>query len=298
MKDPALTIQRLGAAVLLVAVLLASAGCAAKPTPTPTPTKTPRPTLTPTVAKPTRTPTPLVPSATPTPLTPPTATPAPPIGIKYVCADGDGVYVRSKPDPEARVTAWPDGTEMMVLAQEGDWYKVKDPDGYVGYVPVQYLCLTQAALPTAAPAPPPPPPQPTATPNPANTFDKTLFAGCPQCNQAEIVANIVDRSGERISGLVVVLTNHAGGQYVSEPSTKETQWVQYPCREVPAQFERKLYNVKLSDELVALREQKGDWWAYVAQSKDNRAPLSPEVGPISFANTCQAGRYFIDFQRQ
>lgn len=297
MKDQALKIQRLGAAALLVAVLLASAGCAAKPTPTPTPTKTPRPTLTPTVAKPTRTPTPLVPSATPTPLTPPTATPAPPIGIKYVCADGDGVYVRSSPDLEARVTAWPDGTEMMVLAQEGDWYKVQDPDGYVGYVPAQYLCLEQAALPPATPAPPPPPPQPTATPNPANTFRITLFAACPQQNQAEIVANIVDSSGERISGLVVVLTNHAGGQYVSEPSTKETQWVQYPCAAVPAQFERKLYNVKL-DLTQFLRDQKGDWFAYVAQSKENLSPLSPEAGPISFADTKQAGRYFIDFQHR
>ncbi|MBM3135927.1 MAG: SH3 domain-containing protein [Chloroflexi bacterium] len=294
MKDPALTIQRLGTAVLLVAVLLASAGCAAKPAPTPTPTKTPRPTLTPTVAKPTRTPTPLVPSATPTPLTPPTATPAPPIGIKYVCADGDGVYVRSRPDLEARVEAWPDGTEMMVLAQEGDWSKVRAPDGYVGYVPTQYLCLVQAALPTTAPAPPPPPPQPTATPNPANTFEITLFAACPQDDQAEIVANIVDRSGERISGLVVVLTNDAGGQYVSDPSLKETQWVQYPCAAVPAQFERKLYNVKLSLTQF-LRGQKGDWFAYVAQSKENLAPLSKRSMPISFAN---GGRYFIDFQRQ
>jgi hypothetical protein len=298
LKGQALPIQRLGAAVLLVAVLLSSAGCAAKPTPTPTPTKTPRPTLTPTAAKPTRTPTPLVPPATPTPLTPPTATPAPPIGIKYVCADGDGVYVRSRPDLEARVTVWPDGTEMMVLAQEGDWYKVRAPDGYVGYVPVQYLCLVQAALPTAAPAPPPPPPQPTATPNPANTFRISLPAtGCPQPDQAEVVANIVGDGGERISGLVLVLTNHAGGQYVSDPSMKETQWVQYPCAAVPAQFERKLYNVKLNLTQFLLG-QKGDWFAYVAQSKDNLAPLSPEAGPISFADPKQAGRYFIDFQRQ
>jgi hypothetical protein len=298
LKDQGLTIQRLGAAVLLVAVLLSSTGCAAKPTPTPTPTKTPRPTLTPTVPRPTKTPTPLVPSATPTPLTPPTATPAQPIGIRYVCADGDGVYVRSSPDLEARVTAWPDGTEMMVLAQEGDWYKVQAPDDYVGYVPAQYLCLEQAELPTAAPAPPPPPPQPTATPNPANTFRITLPAtGCPQPDQAEVVANIVESSGERISGLVLVLTNHAGGQYVSEPSTKETQWVMYPCAAVPAQYERKLYNVKLNLTQLLLG-QSGDWWAYVAQSKDNLSPLSPEAGPISFANPKQAGRYFIDFQRQ
>jgi hypothetical protein len=91
-----------------------------------------------------------------------------------------------------------------------------------------------------------------------------------------------------------VLTNHAGGQYVSDPSMKETQWVQYPCAAVPAQFERKLYNVKLSLS-ATLRGQKGDWVAYVAQSKDNLAPLSPETDPISFVN---GGRYFIDFQRQ
>lgn len=300
MKGQALTIQRLGATVLLVAVLLSSTGCAAKPTPTPTPTKTPRPTFTPTAAKPTRTPTPLVPSATPTPLTPPTAT-APPIGVnlglRYVCADGDGVYVRSRPDLEARVQAWPDGTEMMVLAQEGNWYKVQAPDDYIGYVPAKYLCLVRPAPSPAAPVPPPPPP-PTATPNPANTFRISLPAtGCPQPDQAEVVANIVGDGGERISGLVLVLTNHAGGQYVSDPSMKETQWVQYPCAAVPAQFERKLYNVKLNLTQFLLG-QKGDWFAYVAQSKDNLSPLSPEAGPISFADPKQAGRYFIDFQRQ
>jgi hypothetical protein len=61
----------------LALLVIATAGCGAKPTPTPTPTRTPKPTFTPTITK---TPTPLwtpTPVWTPTPL-PPTATPVPP----------------------------------------------------------------------------------------------------------------------------------------------------------------------------------------------------------------------------
>jgi hypothetical protein len=93
---------------------------------------------------------------------------------------------------------------------------------------------------------------------------------------------------------VLVLTNHAGGQYVSEPSTTDTKQVDYPCAAVLAQYERKFYNVKLY-LTATLLGQKDNWFAYVAQSKDNLAPLSPETDPISFA---QGGRYFIDFQHQ
>jgi hypothetical protein len=77
-------------ALAVLALLIATAGCGAKPTPSPTPTKTPKPTFTPTITKtptprwsptPVWTPTPLPPTATPVPPTatprPPTATPVP-----------------------------------------------------------------------------------------------------------------------------------------------------------------------------------------------------------------------------
>jgi SH3-like domain-containing protein len=59
--------------------------------------------------------------------------------LMYVSADGDGVYIRSKPDMNARVRVWPDGTAMTIIEQIPDWYKVRAPDGYVGYVPARYL---------------------------------------------------------------------------------------------------------------------------------------------------------------
>jgi SH3-like domain-containing protein len=70
----------------------------------------------------------------------------------YVSADGDGLYIRSKPDMEARVKLWPDGTEVTIIAQVGDWYQVKAPDGYVGYMPAQYLSSTPPATPVPRPA--------------------------------------------------------------------------------------------------------------------------------------------------
>ncbi len=58
------------AVIAVLALLIATAGCGAKPTPSPTPTKTPKPTFTPTITK---TPTPRwspTPVWTPTPLPP------------------------------------------------------------------------------------------------------------------------------------------------------------------------------------------------------------------------------------
>lgn len=59
--------------------------------------------------------------------------------VLYVSADGDGLFIRSKPDTEARVKVWPDGTAVEALAREGDWWRVRAPDGYVGYMPARYL---------------------------------------------------------------------------------------------------------------------------------------------------------------
>ena len=92
----------------------------------------------------------------------------------YVSADGDGLYIRSKPEMEARVKLWPDGTEVTVVAQAGDWYQVKAPDGYVGYMPAQYLSSRRAGTPAPGavllptPANAQPPGTPTTQSNSAN----------------------------------------------------------------------------------------------------------------------------------
>jgi len=82
----------------------------------------------------------------------------------YVSAGGDGVYIRSAPDREARVKVWPDGTEMMVSDQEGDWYKVQSPDGYIGYIPAEYLAVSRPPTPTPVVVP-----TSTSTPAPVTT---------------------------------------------------------------------------------------------------------------------------------
>jgi hypothetical protein len=84
----------------------------------------------------------------------PTATPvwpAPAAKVMYVSAGGDGVYVRSSPDLEARVTAWPDGTRMDALGVKGGWYYVRTPDGFLGFIPAQYLTVDPPMVPTRAP---------------------------------------------------------------------------------------------------------------------------------------------------
>jgi len=143
-------------AILFVLLVMVFTACGSTPTPstpTPSPTWTPPPTATP---------------------VPPTLPPTKPV-ILYVCAGGDGVYVRSEPDMEKRVKPWPDGTEMKVLAavtnQQGDWYYIQAPDGSRGYVPAKYLCLILPTPSTATPLLTYTPrltytPVPTATPRP------------------------------------------------------------------------------------------------------------------------------------
>jgi len=82
------------------------------------------------------------------------------IGTLYVSAGGDGVYIRSQPDREARVKVWPDGTAMGLIEKApSGWAKVQAPDGYVGYIPLEYLAdkipPTRTPAPTQPPAPPP-----------------------------------------------------------------------------------------------------------------------------------------------
>ena len=39
----------------------------------------------------------------------------------YVSADGDGAYIRSVPDREAKVKVWPDGTKMILIERAPRW---------------------------------------------------------------------------------------------------------------------------------------------------------------------------------
>ena len=58
--------------------------------------------------------------------------------------DGQGVYLRNTPSLKDRSLAYPDGTELIWLGDETDadghhWYKVRTPDGRIGWVPTDYL---------------------------------------------------------------------------------------------------------------------------------------------------------------
>ena len=69
--------------------------------------------------------------------------------------DGDGVYIRRTPDVADGIKAWPDGTVMEIIgpdvpAQERLWKQVVDPDGTVGFIPVEYLLTLQEAVATGA----------------------------------------------------------------------------------------------------------------------------------------------------
>jgi hypothetical protein len=100
----------------------------------------------------------------------PTATPRV-IGVRYVSADGDGVFIRRTKNMDDKIRVWPDGTAIDLLAVDTDWCQVRDPDGVVGYIPTLYLAT---AKPTALPvrvatiplAPPTHPPAATATAQP------------------------------------------------------------------------------------------------------------------------------------
>ena len=127
-----------------------SSTVAVKITPTQIPiiaVNTPRPTIG------------FTPQASPTlTITPqPTMTSLKVIGLRYVSADGDGLFIRSEPNMDAKVRLWPDGTQIELLSQDGDWCHVRDPDGYVGYMPAQYLVAVK---------PTPIPPRPTLQPQP------------------------------------------------------------------------------------------------------------------------------------
>jgi hypothetical protein len=68
----------------------------------------------------------------------------------YVSAGGDGVYVRSEPDRTKQYKVWPDRTAIGVIAKApSGWARVQTPDGYVGYIPIEYLSASVPVVPTA-----------------------------------------------------------------------------------------------------------------------------------------------------
>lgn len=125
--------------------------------PAPVPPYAPTPTLVPAFPPPdSRTPTPAPPAATPpaspsgAPATPtagptsPSRTPAPvpTLSGRAVVANtgGRGANLRSAPSTRAdRLAVWPDQTVLTILdpptsAEGGYWYRVRDPQGNVGWI--------------------------------------------------------------------------------------------------------------------------------------------------------------------
>jgi hypothetical protein len=89
----------------------------------------------------------VVPLATPVarPTSTPTATPVRSVvGWRVGNTDHQGVYLRTAPDGQP-VRAWPDGTRLeqvggQSVGKSGEtWYRVRTPDGLVGWVKQRYL---------------------------------------------------------------------------------------------------------------------------------------------------------------
>lgn len=85
--------------------------------------------------------------------TAPSELPAAGTSKMVVSANGDGVYVRSKPEMQAKVRAWPDGTVVDVFSCDGDWCQVQTPNGYKGYMPRRYLAPAPGSAPLATNTP-------------------------------------------------------------------------------------------------------------------------------------------------
>lgn len=131
------------------------------PSPTPTPTFTPTPTDTPT---PTFTPSPTStasPTPTPTRTPTPTATPTP---FPYHGVMVGSVFLRDAPNGVNTGLVAPNATRVEILAQYGDWYKVRvvletEQNEVVGWLQSRWVVLTKAVpperiTPTATPITP------------------------------------------------------------------------------------------------------------------------------------------------
>lgn len=159
----------------------------------------------------TLTPVPGVPPAPTASPMPPAATATPTPATLCVSADGDGVFVRSEPDMEKKVKAWPDGTRMVVLEEApAQWAKVRAPDDYVGYVPRKYLvvCPSTSPQPTDTPRR-----SPTTSPTrPGSTSDPTPASG----------VGYLWYSGNEVVGVPVI-----GDVHQENPASAEQlrQWI-------------------------------------------------------------------------
>ena len=80
----------------------------------------------------------------------PTATPEPVAESNTVWVgntDGEGVYLRTSPAMADRLTAYADGTPLIIIGDDEDgdgvhWHHVRAPDGTEGYVPAMYTVDT------------------------------------------------------------------------------------------------------------------------------------------------------------
>jgi hypothetical protein len=111
---------------------------------------------------------------------PPSPSPLP--ADRYVVVGntgGIGVYLRRTPRIADKVKAWPDGTTLLIVGQDGSsegrvWKHVRDPDGNIGWVPAEYVLPEQpierhASAPPTAVAPPIPPTAPAQPAAPTRT---------------------------------------------------------------------------------------------------------------------------------
>ena len=81
-------------------------------------------------------------AAIPTPMAPPVSVGA---WVAVANTDGQGVYLRRRPEWSSKWVVWDEGTPLQVLAtglhgtDSAAWLQVRDPEGRVGFVPEQYV---------------------------------------------------------------------------------------------------------------------------------------------------------------
>jgi hypothetical protein len=64
--------------------------------------------------------------------------------VEVANTGGEGVFIRFTPRASDTVTAWPDRTKLQVVGADVEadgrrWKNVRDPDGLVGWVPIEYV---------------------------------------------------------------------------------------------------------------------------------------------------------------
>ncbi len=122
---------------------------------------------------------------------------------------GDGVYIRKSPSSGDKLKVWPEDTTMIVIGpdQEAEgktWKNVKDPDGNVGWIPVEYL-----AVPTATPAP-------TSTPDLSQyKLELLSSSGVKEYSYATVEGQVKNISKQSLENVMVVVEWYTdGGDFV------------------------------------------------------------------------------------